>query len=90
MKNRLGEEEIAVYAWIGEDEMGNGKIGLKQGATLAGMIPLVAMDYDLHKLARMLPDMEQQAARYGKKIRLVKLVMTEVAAETKAGTWKGK
>jgi hypothetical protein len=44
------------------------------------------MDYDFHKLARLKPQMEAQAAQYGKKIRLCKFVMTEVAAATEAGT----
>lgn len=78
--------DLAIYAWIGEDELGSGKVGIKQGMTPAGMIPLAAMSYHLDRLAKMLPVMEIQAAKYGKKIRLVKFVITaEVAAETKAG-----
>jgi hypothetical protein len=78
-------EMLALYAWVGEDELGSGRIGLKQGLVPAGMIPLVAMDYHLDKLARLLPQMENQAATSGRKIRLYKFVATEVAAETKAG-----
>lgn len=82
---------IAVYAWVGEDELGSGKLGIKQGLTPAGMIPLVAMDYHLDRLAKLLPAMEAQAAMSGKKIRLVKLCATgEVAAETKAGKWQAE
>lgn len=76
---------LAIYAWVGEDEFGSGRVGIKQGITAAGCIPLAAMDYDLHKLTRMVPLMEEQAKRYGKKIRLCKFEMIEVAAETKAG-----
>ena len=79
------KKALAIYAWVGEDEHGSGRVGLKQGMTPAGMIPLAAMDYHLDRLAGMLPAMEAQAARYGKKIRLCKFVLAEVAAETKAG-----
>jgi hypothetical protein len=74
-----------IYAWLGEDENGSGKVGIKQGLTPAGMIPLAAMSYHLDRLAKLAPAMEQQAARYGKKIRLYKFVAVEIAAETKAG-----
>lgn len=78
--------ELVIYAWIGEDELGSGKVGLKQGRVPAGMIALVAMDYDLHKIAKLLPQMEAQAAESGMKIRLMKFEATgEVVAETKAG-----
>jgi hypothetical protein len=74
-----------IYAWIGEDENGSRRIGIKQGIVPAGCIPLAAMDYHLDRLAKLLPQMEAQAAQFGKKIRLYKFVATEVAAETKAG-----
>lgn len=79
-------DELALYAWVGEDEHGSGRVGLKQGMVPAGLIPLVAMDYHLDKLARLKPQMDAQAARSGKKIRLMKFVSTgEVAAETNSG-----
>lgn len=31
-----------LYAWMGEDELGSGQFGIKQGLVPAGMIPLVA------------------------------------------------
>jgi hypothetical protein len=76
---------MTIYAWVGEDELGSGRIGLKQGMVPAGMIPLVAMDYDLHKVMPLLSQMEEQAAQYGKKIRLVKFVSREIVVETRAG-----
>ena len=81
------DSRLAIYAWVGEDEHGSGKIGLKQGIVPAGMVPLVAMSYHLDRLVKLKPQMEAQAAAYGKKIRLCKFVMTEVAAETEAGEW---
>ena len=76
---------LAIYAWVGEDEHGSGKVGIKQGMVPAGIIPLAAMSYHLDRLAKLKPQMEIQAAASGKKIRLVKFVATEIAAETKAG-----
>lgn len=40
-------EPLAIYAWVGEDEYGSGKVGIKQGMVPAGIIPLAAMDYHL-------------------------------------------
>jgi hypothetical protein len=80
-------EDHTLYAWVGEDEFGSGRIGLKQGLVPAGYIPLVTMDYDRHKIepAPLRAAMEAQARTYGKKIRLVKFVFAEVVAETAAG-----
>jgi len=76
---------LTLYAWVGEDELGSGRIGLKQGLVPAGYIPLVAMDYDLPKLERLAPQMEAQSQDYGKKIRLCKFEMTEIVLETEGG-----
>ena len=80
-------QDHALYAWVGEDEFGSGRIGLKQGLVPAGYIPLVTMDYDRHKIDRapLRAAMETQARKYGKKIRLVKFVFAEIVAETTAG-----
>ena len=77
----------ALYAWVGEDEFGSGRIGLKQGDVPAGRIPLVTMDYDRHKIERapLRATLEAQARTYGKKIRLVKFTFAEVVDETTAG-----
>lgn len=80
---------MTIYAWVGEDENGSGRIGLKQGLCPAGYIPLACMSYDLHKLARMKPQMEEQAKKSGMKIRLCRFDLADIAAETKAGTWGG-
>ena len=45
-------EPLTIYAWVGEDEYGSGRVGLKQGVVPAGIIPLVAMDYHLDRLQR--------------------------------------
>ena len=80
-------KDLVVVAWVGEDELGSGKIGIKQGACAAGFIPLAAMDFDEWKLARpeMVRQMEAQAAVYGKRIRLVRFRFAEVVLETEHG-----
>jgi len=48
-------KEVALYAWVGEDELGSGVVGLKQAWTRAGAVPLVAVDH-----AKMLNEVIQQ------------------------------
>ena len=67
----------ALYAWVGEDEMGSGQIGLKQGVVPAGIIPLVAVDGRKMDRDFILAQLQQQANIYGKTIRLCKFEFTE-------------
>jgi hypothetical protein len=85
MSDPLWKVPPSIYAWIGEDERGSGKVGIKQALVPAGMIPLVAMSYHLDRLAKLKPAMEAQATASGKKIRLVKFIAVEIATETKEG-----
>jgi hypothetical protein len=80
-------EEHCLYAWVGEDEHGSGRIGLKQGHVPAGFSPLVTMDYDAHKIQRpeVVLGLEAQAAVWGKKIRLVRFRFDAVIDETEHG-----
>jgi hypothetical protein len=66
-----------LYAWIGEDEFGSGRVGLKQGDVPAGRIALVAMDYDLAKLERLAPQLQAQADQFGQTIRLARFAFAE-------------
>ncbi len=70
-----------VYAYVGEDELGSGEIGLKQGRVPAGIIALVSVSR--HKLENpsVLEQMRRQAAKYGKKIRLVRLVYADTVLD---------
>ncbi len=74
---------LELYAYVGLDENGSGAYGLKQGLVPAGLIALVAIDRD--KVETWLPQLEQQAKRYGKKIRLCRFVFAEVVHETEHG-----
>lgn len=68
---------MELYAWIGEDELGSGKIGIKQARTPAGLIPIVVTDYDHDKAARLAPAMQRQADAFGKTIRLARFAFVE-------------
>lgn len=74
---------IELFAWLGEDELGSGEIGLKQGLVPAGYIPLVAVNRAKMENQREL--MERQSAVFGKRIRLCRFIFAEVLLETAAG-----
>ena len=76
-------ERVELWAWIGEDEMGSGETGLKQGYCAAGFIPLVAVRRG--KIEKFFPQMEAQAKRYGKRIRLCRFRFVEVVRTTEYG-----
>lgn len=69
--------KLDLFAWIGEDEFGSGRVGLKQGVTLAGIVPLVVMEYDRAKIDRMRDQLQLQADHYGKTIRLARFTFVE-------------
>lgn len=71
-------EEVELFAWVGEDELGSGEIGLKQGVTPVGIIPLVGIDES--KMARFTSQLQQQANNYGKTIKLCRYVLAETIA----------
>lgn len=74
-----------LYAWMGQDELGSGQVGIKQGACPAGFIPLVAVDRDKHKLLKLKLQMEEQARYFGKRISLVRYHVLSISDFTEAG-----
>jgi hypothetical protein len=64
------DKELYLYAWVGEDELGSGEVGLKQGLTPAGMIPLVAVDESKMTQDYIQEGLHEQAKQFGKTIRL--------------------
>jgi len=70
-------KEIALYAWLGEDEFGSGVVGLKQALVPAGMIPLVAVDNSKIDQEYIRQAMQAQANAYGKTIRFCKFTFVE-------------
>lgn len=84
----MDEELPELWAWVGEDELGSGEIGVKR-AMVGGMYKaLVTTRPRGGNISEYLPDLEAAAACYGKKIRLVHYVPMEVVLETSNGTWK--
>ncbi len=69
--------DMKLFAWIGEDEMGSGEVGIKQALCSAGYIPLVAKDE--HKLndPRFIAQLQAQANKFGKTIRLCRYRFVE-------------
>ncbi len=80
----LDVSSLALYAWVGEDELGSGEIGLKQGVVPAGYIPMVAIDRA--KLERYWPQAENQASAYGKRIYLIRFQAVEIVRQTEVGS----
>jgi hypothetical protein len=72
---------MKLFAYIGEEELPGRpqRVGIKQGLCAAGMIPLVAMDFDRHKLERddVIRQLQTQANVYGKTIRLARFVYAD-------------
>ncbi len=72
-----GEPDL--LAWIGEDETGSGKVGIKQALCNAGMIPIVGVADHETKLtySSIARQMQLQADAHKKVIRLVRYVAVE-------------
>jgi hypothetical protein len=73
---------VELYAWIGEDELGSGTVGLKQALCPAGIVPMVAVEAEKIKQDYIAAQMNLQAAMYGKTIRLCRFALVEVLLET--------
>jgi len=69
---------VELYAWVGEDELGSGKIGLKQCLLRSELVPLVAVERGKVDRAYLIDGLAQQNARYGKRIYLVRFTACEI------------
>lgn len=69
---------LKLYAWVGEDELGSGRVGLKQGLAPAGMVPLVATSREKMGQDYIVAQMQAQALQSGKSISLVAFSFEEV------------
>ena len=78
-------QDVFLFAWVGEDELGSGEIGLKQGMVPAGMIPLVSVNQSKMVTAGLLGQLQRQADEYGKTIQLCRFVFSEVMVELVPG-----
>jgi hypothetical protein len=75
---------VELFAYLGEDELGSGDVGLKQARVPAGIIPMVAVRRD--KMEKYFEQLEDQARLHGKRIYLCRFELVEVIRETEAGT----
>lgn len=71
----------ALYAWVGEDELGSGHLGLKRALVPAGDVPLVGIDQEKMAQQMIRRQLQMQADRYGKTIRLCRYLFDHVVAE---------
>lgn len=72
--------DLTLYAWVGEDEMGSGEVGLKQALVPAGLIPLVSIHRASIDTPSIRAQLRAQVNRYGKTIRLVAFVNGDIEA----------
>lgn len=70
-------DDPQLYAWIGEDEYGRDGVGIKLGYVPAGLIPLVGLKREKIGREDIVSQLQAQADRYGKPIRLVRYTAAE-------------
>jgi hypothetical protein len=68
---------LQLLAWVGEDELGSGEVGLKQAMVPAGCIPLVATKRAKVDQMPVVKQLQQQSNNWGKTIRLCRFVYSE-------------
>jgi hypothetical protein len=68
---------MTLWAWIGEDELGSGEVGLKQARVPAGMIALVSLHREKLDRPEVRAQLQAQADQWGKTIRLARFELTE-------------
>lgn len=68
---------VTLYAWVGEDELGSGVVGIKQAVVPAGTIPIVATRREKVDHEDIVRQLQAQANHYGKEIRLIACVEVE-------------
>lgn len=76
---------IELFAWLGEDELGSGVVGLKQALVPAGYIAMVATKQSKMDQQQVTSQMELQARSYRKKIYLCRFSLQEIVATTAEG-----
>lgn len=74
-------ESIELYAWLGEDELGSGEVGLKQARCPAGCIPMVAVKKGKMQQGYIRDQMDSQGKLYHKKISLCRFKFDGVVEE---------
>jgi len=73
----MNYEGFELFAWIGEDELGSGEVGLKQASCPAGMIPMAMVKLSKADQGYIREQLQAQVNRYGKPISLIRLRFVE-------------
>jgi hypothetical protein len=71
-------EAFECYAWVSEDELGSGVVGIKRGLTPAGDIPLVSVDAWKLQHPDLIEGGQRIVDQFGKTRYLIRLVCVEV------------
>lgn len=77
--------EMRLWAWVGEDELGSGEVGIKQAFVPAGLVPLVACKRDRMAQKLVSDQMSRQAMNCSVTIRLVRFSYEAVEITLKPG-----
>lgn len=72
---------VELFAWVGEDELGSGVIGIKQAVVPAGTIPIVATTLEKVNQEYITRAMDAMGKVYGKKIMLCKFKFDSIIDE---------
>lgn len=71
-------KSLGLFAWVGEDEYGSGEIGLKQGITGAGTVPLVAVQREKIDRPDLREGLSRQSRAFTKPIYLARFAFAEI------------
>ena len=77
-------KSVELFAWVGEDELGSGEIGLKQARCPSGVIPMVATKQTKMGQEYIRDQMARLSKEYGKRIVLARFKFDGVVEEVGA------
>jgi hypothetical protein len=70
--------DVELFAWLGEDELGSGELGLKQARVPAGLIPMVSILKEKMQRRDVLDGLTIQALIFKKEISLCRFTFAGV------------
>lgn len=73
--------QTELFAWIGEDELGSGEIGIRAAVCPAGFVPMVAILRHKIDRAEVTEQLEMLAKTYNKPRYLVRFTGVEIVKE---------
>lgn len=79
-------KEMCLYAWVGENEYGDGTVGLKQARVPAGYIALVSVEQQKLTEHNIPEQLQALATQHGRTIRLCRFAFVEEVMVLAPGT----